>query len=106
MSPAGRTQQMLGLHAVPKEKFGAMLVRTGIGGLFVLIGIGVLGVAGYVVVVNQAITLLALIAGAVGLGFLLIGATVWSSQIVVSAMKALMSPMKSLRALIKGTNGD
>ena len=88
-------QRALDAHDVPKEKWTQMVQRTIIG--------TVLTAAGGFVVVEEVLkadrsTMLVII----GLIAIVVGCTTWSSQIVTSSFKALKSPAKAIRELLKG----
>ena len=79
-------QKAVKLDAVPKERFGVMVQRTILGTL--LIAIGVAGLA-----VWQMNHYLAA-------GFILVGATTWSSQIVTNSIMALVEPVKAIKRAV------
>lgn len=92
-------QRAVKLEQVPPERFGAMVLKTVIGAIFVLIGAGLLYgmVRAYLASNALSIPLLA-----TGGAFLLIGSTVWSGQLVTGALKALLGPFSAYRRAIKG----
>lgn len=81
-------QRALKLDAVPPEKFGVMLQRTVLGGLFV--ALGVLGLT------RWAFPWYA------GVALCVLGATIWSTQVVTGALKALIGPLKAIVGAAKG----
>jgi drug/metabolite transporter (DMT)-like permease len=93
-------QRALQMEEVPKKKWTGMVGRTLLGALFA--GLGV-----YLVVTET----LRASKGSdptqwviyTGVGLVLLGATVWSTQVVKQAMLALVSPIKALKAAWKGT---
>ena len=85
-------QKAVKLDAVPKERFGVMVQRTILGTL--LIAIGVAGLA-----VWQMNHYLAA-------GFILVGATTWSSQIVTNSIKALVEPVKAIKRAVSDADAS
>ena len=79
-------QRAVKLEAVPAERFSVMLQRTVLGVL--LVGLGV-----YLCVDSEGMTLY------IGVGLVLLGATVWSTQVVTGALKALVEPLKALKGV-------
>jgi hypothetical protein len=74
------------LDAVPKERFGVMVQRTILGTL--LIVVGVIGMAAWEM--NHYLAA----------GFILLGATTWSSQLVTNSLKALVEPVKAIKRAV------
>lgn len=74
------------LESVPKERFGVMVQRTILGTL--LIVVGVLGMAAWSM--NHYLAA----------GFILLGATTWSSQLVTNSLKALVEPVKAIKRAV------
>lgn len=87
-------QRIVGLEEVPAKKWQAVFVRTIIGLLFVLAGVAMVAVAlhAYYHERELSVTLM----GA-GVASLLVGSTTWSTQFVVGAMMALLTPFKAYR---------
>ena len=77
------------LEQVPSERFSVMLQRTILG--LLLVGIGVVGLLA--MEMNHYLAV----------GLVLLGATVWSGQIVTGAIKGLVGP---IRALFGATRGE
>lgn len=80
---ASPIQKAVRLDAVPRERFGAMVKRTIIG--TGLVALGVVGLAKYGL--NQYLAV----------GLVLLGATVWSTQLVTNSLKALINPLKAIK---------
>lgn len=76
------------LEAVPPEKASVMVQRTILGILFVAVGLAGLAVWG----MNHYLAA----------GFILVGATTWSTQVVSGALRALVGPLANLRRSVKG----
>lgn len=77
------------LQEVPPEKASVMIRRTVLGLLFA--GLGV-----YLTIGAEGVKLY------LGVGFVLIGATTWSGQIVTGALTALLGPFKAFREASRG----
>ena len=80
-------QKAVKMTAVPAEKFGAIVQRTILGTL--LIGFGVVGLAKYEM--NHYLAV----------GLVLLGATIWSTQLVTNSLKALITPVKAIKRAVK-----
>ena len=80
-------QKAVKMHEVPAEKFGAVVKRTILGTL--LIGVGVAGMAMYEM--NHYLAV----------GLVLLGATVWSTQLVTNSLKALIEPVAAIKRAVK-----
>lgn len=80
-----KVQRAFKLHEVPPEKWPQMVQRTITGA--VLIAFGVAGAA------------LWSFPWFVSAGAVLVGATTWSSQMVVGALKALAGPVRAFRRM-------
>lgn len=78
-------QRAVKLEEVPPSRFAVMMQKTVLGVL--LAGIGV-----YLIVPHAEGVKLYL-----GVGMVLLGATVWSGQLVTGALKALIGPLKALK---------
>ena len=89
------------LPDVPREKFADMVRKTLIGLIFVVGGAGLLWGMVQAYLASNVLSLPLL---AMGGGFLLIGATVWSGQLVTGALKALLGPFKAYKRAMR--NGD
>ena len=94
-------QRAVRLEAVPPERFAAMVGKTLLGLIFAAVGVGLLYgmVRAYLASNVLSIPLLA-----TGGGFLLVGATIWSGQLVAGALKALLGPFKAYKRAMR--NGD
>lgn len=92
MSEPTRTQQVLGLHQVPKDKWRRMVARTAIG--LVFIGLGCAG--GYLKDWDWKVVV----------ALVVVGASTWSTQVVTSTLMALVQPLKTIRAVWRGESSD
>lgn len=81
-------QKAVRLEDVPPEKFGVMLQRTILGALFV--ALGVLGMK------------LWAFPWYAGTALCVLGATIWSTQVVTGALRALIGPLKAIVDAAKG----
>lgn len=86
MRKATRVQRAVKLDAVPPERWPVLVQRTILGMAFM--GMGAVGAwklewPWYVVG-----------------GFATLGATIWSTQVVTGALKALMEPVRAYKALM------
>lgn len=88
--PVSNLQKIVQMEEVPRAKFGVMVGRTIIGAL--LIAYGIAGMALYEM--NQYMAA----------GFVLLGATVWSSSLVTNSLKALIAPLKAIRRAATDTD--
>jgi fatty acid desaturase len=87
MPDTRKLQRSMSMEEVPAPKFRVMLLRTLIGTLFV--GVGVAGMwMGWPWPPPVALVL--------------IGATTWSTQIVLKPLKALLDPAQELFRLLRG----
>jgi hypothetical protein len=81
-------QRAVKMEDVPREKFGAMVKRTILGGLFVVLGI---------------LSATTFQWGAFySVGLLVFGASLWSTQLVTHALLAMATPLRELRRAWKG----
>lgn len=81
-------QHAVKMHEVPPERFGAMVKRTLIGGVFVALGVA--GMAKFS------------FPWYAGLGCVVVGSTVWSTQLVTGVLKALLDPFTAYKRAIRG----
>lgn len=92
MSPAEKVatglQKAVKMEAVPREKFGVIVQRTILGTL--LIAFGVAGIAKFQM--NHYLAV----------GLVLLGATIWSTQLVTNSLKALINPLKAIKRAASG----
>lgn len=82
-------QRAVKLDAVPAEKFSVMLQRTVLGLLFIVLGVVGLKLWAF--------------PWYAGVGLSVLGATIWSTQVVTGAVKALVGP---LTAVLGAKRGD
>lgn len=75
----------------PVERVAAMVQKTVLG--LILAGVGVAGL----LVLNMNHYL--------ATGFILVGATVWSGQLVTGAVMSLVQPLRDIIGAIRGKNG-
>lgn len=81
-----RIQKAIKLDAVPEDKWPVMVQRTLLGLVIVAFGgVGAVRLEWPWYVVS---------------GFVLVGSTVWSTQLVTNALKALVEPIRSFKALM------
>ena len=81
-------QRAVNLEEVPRERFGAMIKRTILGGLFVVLGI---------------LSATKFQWGAFySVGLLVFGSSLWSTQLVTHALMAMATPLRELRRAWKG----
>lgn len=80
-------QRAVRLNEVPPEKFSVMLQRTVLGLLFIVLG--VLGLK------------LWAFPWYAGVGLAVLGATIWSTQVVTGALKALVGPLTQIARATK-----
>jgi hypothetical protein len=85
-------QKAVKMDAVPPEKFGAVVKRTILGTL--LIAVGVAGMA--VWEMNHYLAA----------GFILLGATTWSTQLVTNSLKALVEPVKAIKRAVSDADAS
>lgn len=93
------TQRALNLHEVPPEKWQSMALRTVIGTVFFVLGLGLLGFMLYVF--NETKNLSVILLGC-GIASILVGTTTWSSQIIVNSLMALVNPVKMYKRIKDG----
>lgn len=80
-----RVMKAVRVHAVPEEKWPTMVKRTVLGLAFIAFGaVGAIELEW---------------PWYVAAGFTLMGATIWSTQLVVGALKALLEPVRAYKAL-------
>ena len=84
-----RMQRAVNLHTVPPEKWPAMVQRTVLGLLFIAVGMAGAFLLAWPMTVD--------------LGAILLGATIWSTQMVKGALMALLEPFKAWK---RATGGD
>jgi len=91
-------QRALEMEQVPKEKWTTMVSRT-------VIGVVINATGGFLLfkeLMREDRSTMLVIVGVVAV---VVGCTVWSTQIVARALKALINPAKAIRALLKGGEG-
>lgn len=81
-------QKAVKMEAVPKEKFSVIVQRTILGTL--LIGVGIAGLAKFEM--NHYLAV----------GLVLLGATIWSTQLVTNSLRALINPVKAIKRAASG----
>jgi hypothetical protein len=81
-------QKAVKMEAVPREKFSVIVQRTILGTL--LIGVGIAGLAKFEM--NHYLAV----------GLVLLGATIWSTQLVTQSLKALINPLKAIKRAASG----
>ena len=74
------------MDAVPPEKFGKVVQRTVLGTLLIAVGVAGMAVWG----MNHYLAA----------GFILLGATTWSTQLVTNSLKALVEPVKAIKRAV------
>ena len=92
-------QRALAMQEVPQAKWATLLQRT-------LIGL-VLNAAGGFLLFKELTredrsTMLAI----VGVVAVVVGCTVWSTQVVTRALKALINPAKAIKAMLRNGGGN
>jgi hypothetical protein len=80
-------QKAVKMEAVPSEKFSVIVQRTILGTLLVAFGVG--GITHYEM--NHYL----------GVGLVLLGATIWSTQLVTNSLKALIQPIAAIKRAVK-----
>ena len=83
-------QKAVKMDAVPAEKFGVIVQRTILGTLLIAVGVAGLALWG----MNHYLSA----------GFILLGATTWSSQLVTNSLKALIQPIAAIKRAV--SEGD
>lgn len=103
---AARIQSLPDLQQVPPEKIAKMIMRTLIGTLFVVIGLLLLVIQISLLYKSQDIDKLSLwlLGGAVFM--IILGATTWSSQIVLTPLKILSSFLREIVSAVKGNSQE
>lgn len=99
---------------IPVEKLGSMVGRTLIGALFVLVGLALLfllvGLPAYSVMkagTTDGLKTIPLVIGfAGGVGMVILGATVWSSQLVARPLALVIASFKGIWQTVRGTSGS
>lgn len=81
-------QKAVKMEAVPREKFSVIVQRTILGTL--LIGVGIAGLAKFEM--NHYLAV----------GLVLLGATIWSTQLVTNSLRALINPVKAIKRAASG----
>ena len=91
MSQPTKVQKALNLHAVPQEKWPVMVQKTILGILFVSVGVW-----GLLHEWNHYL----------GIAVILLGATVWSGQVVTNALLSLVQPFKAIKRALSKDDAD
>ena len=81
-------QKAVKMEQVPTERFGVIVQRTILGTL--LIAFGIVGIAKFQM--NHYLAV----------GIVLLGATIWSTQLVTNSLKALINPVKAIKRAASG----
>ena len=84
-----RLQSSPHLQAIPKEKLSKMLVRTLVGTIFVLLGIGLVVLQVKLLYNDKDLARLSLWLLGGGTFLVVLGATIWSSQLVITPLKVI-----------------
>lgn len=96
---ATRVQRALKLEEVPPEKWQAMAARTAIGTLFLALGGFLVFMLWRVFTETKTLSLALLIAGP---SILVIGANLFSGQILARSIVSLAEPLRVIRDFWKG----
>lgn len=80
-----RLQRAVNLHEVPKERWPSVVRRTVTGAVLVAAGCAGAAVWGF--------------PWYAAVGLVLLGATIWSTQLVVGSLKALIEPVQAIRRM-------
>lgn len=112
MNPiAGTTQQLQAIHPeIPPEKLGSMVARSFLGGFFVLLGLGLLvvlvglpAISAFRAGTQPSLSLLALGFGVVlPVALCILGANVWSSQLVAKPIALTVAAFKGIWQTVRG----
>jgi len=86
---AARLSTLEHLQAVPKEKLSKMIVRTLIGTIFVLLGVGLIALQVKLIYESKDLAKLSLWLLGGGTFLVVLGATIWSSQLVITPLKVI-----------------
>ena len=78
---------------IPRERVSTMIQRTLLGLLFVGLGVRL-------ALASEGMTLY------IGVGLVIIGSTIWSTQLVTGALKALVVPFRAFKDATKGETGE
>jgi hypothetical protein len=82
-------QKAVKMQEVPRERFAVAVQRTVLGTLLIALGVG--GIAKFQM--NHYLAV----------GLVLLGATIWSTQLVTNSLKALIHPVQAIK---RAANGD
>lgn len=84
-----RLQSSPHLQTIPREKLSKMLVRTLVGTIFVLLGIGLVVIQVKLIYDSKDIAKLSLWLLGGGTFLVVLGATIWSSQLVITPLRVI-----------------
>lgn len=100
---AARLQSLPHLQEVPQSKLARMIVRTLIGALFVVIGTGLLLLQIKLIYDSKDLSKLSLWLLCGGIFMIILGASTWSTQIVITPLKVITSVLAELFGIVRGT---
>jgi len=86
---ATKLQSLPHLQAIPREKLSKMVVRTLVGAIFVLIGVGLMGLQVKLLYDSKDLAKLSLWLLGGGMFSIVLGASVWSTQLVITPLKII-----------------
>lgn len=84
-----RLQSSPHLEAIPREKLSKMLVRTLVGTIFVILGVGLIALQVKLLYSDKDLARLSLWLLGGGTFLVVLGATIWSSQLVITPLRVI-----------------
>jgi len=99
---AAKLQTLPHLQSVPPEKLSKMIVRTLVGTLFVLLGVLFILLQVKLLYNSKDVAKLSLWLLGGGTFLVVLGATVWSSQLVITPLKVVLSLLGTVFDMIRG----
>lgn len=96
-----RLQSSPHLQAIPAEKLSKMVARTLIGLIFVLLGVGLIALQVKLIYDSKDLAKLSLWLLGSGTFLLVLGATIWSTQLVVTPLKTITGILGGILDMIR-----
>lgn len=102
---AAATGQLKALDAfadVPHEKLASMLMRSVVGGLLLLVGLGLVAIAVVPLLKTGDKEKLSLPVFGTGLFLMVLGPTVWSTQLVSKPFQVVLALLRAVVDIVRG----
>lgn len=93
------------LPEVPHEKVWSMVLRTFVGGILLLVGLGLIAVEVVTLIKTHDKAQLSLWVFGAGLFLVILGPTVWSTQLVSQPFQVVLAMLRAVVDIVRGPKG-